>query len=78
MKKLVSGEVTRMAAGNYVFSVSITSGTSVFSFAIDNINFEEVDDSSFSAKDNGQIALPSCSFKATFTGDAEAWIGKVK
>jgi hypothetical protein len=75
--KLTTGTVVRIKGGVYTFNVIISTGTSVFNVALDNINYAPVDDSSLSATGNGTITLPSCSFKATLGGDAEAWLVKV-
>lgn len=75
--KLVSGAIIKLTGGEYAFNVIIGTGTSVFDVALDNINYAPVEDSSLSATGNGIIKLSSCSFKATFTGDAEAWIVRV-
>jgi hypothetical protein len=76
--KLVTATSINVSSGDYVYSVIIGTGTSLFEISLDNGAFETIDSSSISASGNGQMTLPSCRFKATLGGDAEAWLNKVR
>jgi len=76
--KLTTAAVINKTAGDYTFNVSMSSGTSLFEYSLDNGAWVDVDDSALTASGNGIIKLSSCRFRWTGTGDAEAWLNKVK
>ena len=76
--KLATATIINITSGDYVFNVEIGTGTSAFEISLDGGDFTEIDDSSLTAAGNGQMTLPSCRFRATLGGDAEAWLNQVR
>ena len=75
--KLVTAEIINVSSGDYAFNVSGT-GTSLFEISLDNGDFVDIDDSAVSGEGNGIVTLPSGRFRATLTGDAQAWLNQVR
>lgn len=78
MTVLTNDNEIDITAGDYVFNVLITSGTVSFQLNTDDIGFNTIDGSPYSADVNGVMALSNCKFKALITGTASVSITRQK
>ena len=68
--KISNGIETQVRAGEFVYVVTIGTGTAVLDLSIDASGFQQITDFSYSADTNGVLTLPSGVIKATLGGDA--------
>ena len=67
---LATGVATKVRAGDYVYTATMTSGSAALSVSIGGATAQQITDFSYTANSNGVVTLPTGSITATLTGDA--------
>jgi len=75
--QLLTGVSTKIRSGDYVFVVSMTSGTATLGVAIGTSGSQQIADFSYTANANGIVTLPTGEVTATLTGDATLHISEL-
>ncbi len=68
--QLLTGTPQQVSHGDYVYVVTIGTGTAALSIEIEDSGLQQITDFSYSANANGVITLPTGRITATLTGDA--------
>ena len=75
--QLLTGVATDVRSGDYVYVVTMTSGTAALGVAIGTSGTQQITDFSYSANANGVMTLPTGTVTATLTGDATLHISEL-
>jgi len=75
--QLLTGVSTKIRSGDYVFVVTMTSGTAALGVAIGTSGSQQIADFSYTANANGIVTLPTGEVTATLTGDATLHISEL-
>ena len=68
--QLITAIATKVRAGDYVFTATMTSGSAALAVSIGGETAQQITDFSYSANANGVVTLPTGEVTATLTGDA--------
>ena len=74
---LATGVATKVRAGDYVYTVTMTSGTAALAVSIQSATAQQITDFSYTANANGVVTLPTGEVTATLTGDASIHLSEL-
>jgi len=80
--QLINGRATPVNAGDFVFKVSMTSGTATLAMQLSangqDSGFSQLTDFSYTSDADGVVTLPTGEIQATLGGDATLFISPLK
>ena len=80
--QLINGRATEVNAGDFVFKVSIGTGTATLAMQLSangqDSGFDQITNFSYSADADGVVTLPTGEIQATLGGDATLFISPLK